>query len=99
MGKPLRIDDWFNFSNATPISEKEKEKWIDEAINYLESKPDEYMYSIASGDTVILVHKDELFNKYYVQELKPRKSALFELPKCICDIKIITSQGCQCDGS
>ena len=103
MTKPLRIENWYDFSNAVPVAEPEKEQWIEEAIKHLEDNPDEYMYYITSGDTLILVHKDDITYNYVVHDLKLRKEALFKFSKkipgdCVCDTQLMISQGCQCGG-
>lgn len=104
MTKPVRINDWFDFSTAVTVKESEKQKWIEDAIQYLEDNPDEYMTYITSGDTLILVYKDNVMSAYAVKDLKVRKEALFKFSKknpsnCVCEMQVVISQGCQCGGS
>jgi len=102
MTKPVRIDEWFDFSNAVPVTDSNKQKWIEEAIKYLKDHPDEFITYIASGDTLILVSKDEGTDTYNVKDLKVRKEASFTFPKkagnCVCEMQVVISQGCQCGG-
>lgn len=102
MTKPVRIGNWFDFSNAVTVKESSKQQWIEEAIKYLEDNPDECITCIESGDTLILVIKDEILGGYEVKDLKVRKEALFKLPKnsgnCVCEMQVVMSKGCQCGG-
>jgi len=104
MTKPILIGNWFDFSNAVPVEESEKQEWIEASIKYLKDNPDEYMTYIASGDTLILVYKDDATGNYEVKDLKVRKEALFKVTtknsgNCVCKMQVVISQGCQCGGS
>ena len=62
------------------------------------------MTYVASGDTLILVHRDD-DGTYEVKDLKVRKEGSFIIGNsakpshCICDTKLLVAQGCQCGGN
>jgi hypothetical protein len=89
--------------NGVPITEAQKIKWIEEAIEFLKDNPDEQWTSIASGDTHIKVSRGLADDYYLVEEFEPRRYAFIErdpadISACICDMQTINSKGCQCGG-
>jgi len=98
MSKPILIKDWFDFTNAVPVEETTKQRWIEQAIKFLEDNPDIPMTSISSGDSLILVSRDE-DGTFEISDLKVRKTGIYSAGKCICDIQVLNSKGCQCGGS
>jgi hypothetical protein len=58
--------------NAAKIDQGTLERWIDESITYLDNHPDEGVYYTMSGDSVVLVtREDEGCDTYEVHVLKP----------------------------
>lgn len=59
-------------ANAAKIGQADLERWINEGITYLDDHPDESVYYTASGDSLVLVtREDEGSDDYEVQVLKP----------------------------
>ncbi len=50
-------EDFDLFTNAVVISAEKINQWIKEAVDYLESEPNEYSYYTASGNTIVIVFK------------------------------------------
>lgn len=59
-------------TTAAKIDQATLERWIDEGIAYLDDHPDESVHYTASGDSlVLLTREDEGSDDYEVQVLKP----------------------------
>lgn len=96
------VDIVWHQANGVPISEKDKQKWVQEAIQWLKDNPDEPWFSLSSGDTKIIVKRlDAGF--FEVEELQPRRWATIpfdgDTTTCVCDITILNQKGCQCGGT
>jgi len=58
--------------NAAKIDQGTLERWIDEGITYLDNHPNEGVHYTMSGDSVVLLtREDEGSNDYVVHILKP----------------------------
>lgn len=46
--------DFYDFSDGTHISDNEKQKWIEDVIDYLNKNPDEAYCNISCGDSMVI---------------------------------------------
>jgi hypothetical protein len=59
-------------AHAAKIDQDTLERWIDEGVAYLDKRPEESVYYTMSGDSVVLVtREDEGCDNYEVLILKP----------------------------
>ena len=58
--------------DVVKVDEATLERWIDEGITYLDNHPDEGVHYVMSGDSVVLVNReDEGSDSYEIHVLKP----------------------------
>ena len=67
----LKPEFFASFSNGTKIGFKDIKKWITIGINFLKQNPDEPFYYTASGDSFVLITRDEEeFHIVYTNDYK-----------------------------